>query len=189
MTGQSFTFRKSSIQGDETWTLAGGELRGPNSVKIDLSTVTGGDFIDLDAQHGIKNSALRLDHARDKTEITCASKAFASQRRAHLDLCAAVIGELAHIEPRARFTINGDRQLIWMFFAIGLCMLLGAPWAAYGAWSYRDGAPGDEFEVLLLAAALLLGIGGYICHKYWPWRTPEWKTPTEVLEFIRSLED
>lgn len=189
MTGESFTFRKSSIHGEETWTLAGGELRGPNGVEIDLTSVAGGDFLDLDGQHGFKTSALRLDHARERTEIACSSKEFGSQRRAHLDLCAAVSGELVHLAPRARFTINGDRQLIWMFFVIGLSMLLGAPFAAYGAWGYGEGAPGDEFEVLLLAAALLLVIGGYVCHTYWPWRAPEWKTPTEVLEFIRSLVD
>lgn len=188
MTEQSFTFRKSSIQGEETWTLAGRELRGPNGVEIDLSSVTGGDFLDLDGQHGIKTNALRLDHARKKFEISCSDKEFGSNRKAHLDLISAVIGEIAHFAPRARFTINGDRQLIWMFFVIGLSMLLGAPWVAYGAWSYRNGAPGDEFEVLLFAAALLLVFGGYICNKYWPWRTPEMKTPTDVLQFIRNLE-
>ena len=189
MTGQSFTFPKTSIQSDETWTLAGGELRGPNGVEVDLSSVTGGDFLDREGQHGVKNNALRLDHAREKTEIICFSKEFSSERRAHLDLCAAVTGELQHLAPRARFTINGDRQMIWIIFVAGLAMLSGAPLAAYGAWSYREGAPGDEFEVLLLVAAILLVIGGVITHKYWPWRAPEWKTPTEVLQYIRGLEN
>ena len=177
MTGQTFTFRRSSVQSNETWTLAGGEVRGPNGVEIDLAAVTGGDFVNMGGKHGMSTSALRLDHARDKTEISCSSKQSASERRTHLDLCTAIVGELAIIAPQARFTINGDRQLIWLLFVIGLGMILGAPLAAYGAWSYRDGAPGDEFEVLLIASALLLVIGGYVCHTYWPWRAPEWKTP------------
>ena len=189
MTGQSFTFRKSSVQSNETWTLFGGELRGPNGVEIDLATVTGGDFVSLGGQHGMTTRVLRLDHARDKTEISCSSNQSAPERRSHIDLCTAIVGELTTIAPRASFTINGDRQLIWIFFVIGIGMVLGAPLAAYGAWSYRDGAPGDEFEVLLIAAALLLVIGGYGCYRYWPWRTPEWKTPSEVLEFIHALED
>lgn len=188
MTGQTFTFRKSSVQREETWTIVGGEVHGANGVEIDLSSVTGGDFLDMGGQHGIKTSALRLDHARGNPEIACSGKEFGSDRKAHLDFCEAVMEELAHLAPGARFTINGDGQLIWMLFIVGLGMLLGTPWALHGAWSYRAGAPGDEFEALLLVAALLLVIGGYICQKYWPWRAPEWKTPAEVLQFMRKID-
>ena len=155
--------------------------------RTDLSHVSGGDFSNLDGQHGVKTSALRLDHTRGKTEIACTSTENTNERRTHLDLCAAVIGMLANHAPQAGFTINGDRQVIWIAFCVGVCMIVGAPVAAYGAFGYRDGAPGDEFVVLLLVAALLLVIGGVVCHKYWPWRPPELKTPTEILEFIRGL--
>ncbi|MEM8972188.1 MAG: hypothetical protein AAGD43_09025 [Pseudomonadota bacterium] len=188
MTGQFFTFSRSSFHRQETWTLEAEQLHGPNDVVVDLSSVTGGDFMDIAGQHGIKNNALRLDRGSERIEIACSDTEAGSQRKAHLDLCAAVIEKLSLLAPQARFTINGDRQLIWIFFIVGLGMLMGAPMAAFGAWSYREGAPGDEFEVLLLAAALLLMIGGAISYKYFPWRSPEWKKPTEVLEFIRGLE-
>ena len=153
MTGQYFTFSRSSFHNQETWTLQADELHGPSDVVIDLASVTGGDFLDIAGQHGVRNNALRLDHEHGKFEIACSDIEAGVQRKAHLDLCAAVVGRLTQLAPQARFTINGDRQLIWIFFVIGLGMVMGAPLAAYGAWSYREGAPGDEFEVLLLAAA------------------------------------
>ena len=167
----SYTFKKGPVMPEQTWTVDGGSLSGPNE-SINLRDVTSGHFLYTPGKIGI--AQFGVASAGGSINLQCNARASSDSHRAFAELIMAVLGELKQLNPGVTFSPPPNENRIRR---VG--QFIGVLGVVYGIYFFvANGLLADE------AAGLGFGLGGGIIalSVFWIWATAPISTKPTTLD-------
>jgi len=178
----SYSFKRAPRREAETWRLTGTALEGPGGLHLALSDITGGRFSDMPAGERWA-TCLVLEHGDTTLKLACRDVPAGASRAQFMSMTFALLGDLAIVQPGARFRSGGGRAS-----AYGL-VAAGSFFAAIGIFAGARGlfsADPAEGQAALTISSVALMFGLFLCWAGAPWAKPHTRTPAELMEWLRS---
>ncbi len=156
-----YKFKSAPGKETEIWSLQGEKLFNNGNEALDLTTVSGGQFFDIELEKEF-SAELRLTKALGKFSISCTDEMEGEDRAIFFHLISNIIDTIKNVRPDASFIMGSKKKstIGYVFMVVGYMLIIGPMVSAL--LSATNGKVRTETFILCLLGTLILIARGKI---------------------------